>query len=50
MFKGYYLGTEVAIKRFNKKDEKSFKAFLTEIDIQISVRGHPNIVLFMGAY
>jgi serine/threonine protein kinase len=50
VFKGLYLGTEVAIKRYSNNDEKSFRAFLVEVDINLAIRGHPNIVLFMGAY
>lgn len=44
------MGTPVAIKRFSNKIDISFKAFLTEIDILMSFKGHPNIVLFMGGY
>ena len=47
---GTYLGTKVAIKRFKNKDQSSFKAFLTEIDILMSFKGHPNIIMFMGGY
>lgn len=50
MFKGFYLGTEVAIKRFSTKESSSFKAFLTELEIFMAIRGHPNIVTFLGGY
>jgi RIO-like serine/threonine protein kinase len=51
VYNGMYMGTDVAIKRFVNKDVKSFKAFLTELDIQLSMkRGHPNIIMFMGGY
>ncbi len=33
VYNGMYMGTDVAIKRFINKDVKSFKAFLTELDI-----------------
>ena len=50
VFRGMYLGTEVAIKRFKNRDPMSFKSFLTEIDVYLSFKGHPNITLFFGGY
>ncbi len=50
VFRGFYQGTEVAIKRFNNKEDMSFKAFLTEVDIFLAFRGHPHIISFIGGY
>ena len=44
------MGTPVAIKRYECKKEHSFKAFLSEIEIFQSIRGHPNIIHFFGGY
>ena len=59
VYKGEWLGMQVAVKKFiykNTKDNKDnkeileneFKKFLNEINILASMR-HPNIVLYMGA-
>ncbi len=50
MFEGLYMGTPVAVKRYENKQKHSFKAFLTEIEILQSFRGHPNVVLCFGGY
>ena len=44
------MGTEVAIKRYLNKDEKCFKAFLVEVEINLAIKSHPNIILFLGAF
>ena len=44
------MGTIVAIKKFNNEDVKSYKAFLVEIDVNLAIRGHPNIIQFIGAF
>ena len=49
VFKGKWLGSEVAIKRFGRKyvNKKALWEFITEIEVLHSLR-HPNIVLYMG--
>ncbi|CDW75474.1 protein kinase [Stylonychia lemnae] len=50
VFCGEYMGSKVAIKRFRNDDNHSHKAFLTEVDILMSFKGHPNIILFLGGF
>lgn len=33
VYKGSYYGTDVAVKRFNKKDERSLKSYANEVRI-----------------
>ena len=44
------MGTIVAIKRYPNSEEKSYKAFLVEVDVNLAIRGHPNIIQFVGAF
>jgi len=44
------MGSKVAIKKFRNEDNNSHKAFLSEVDILMSFKGHPNIILFHGAF
>ena len=50
VFKGVWLGQDVAIKVYKKKQKKEKKFgedFLKEVEVIFNIR-HPNIVLFMG--
>lgn len=38
------MGTLVALKKFDNSDQKSYKAFLVEVDVNLALRGHPNII------
>ena len=51
VYKGYYRGTEVAIKKMKVllKNQESMKDFKREISTLMRLR-HPNLVLFMGLF
>eukprot|EP00803_Ostreobium_quekettii_P005047 evm.model.scf_116.9 EVM.evm.TU.scf_116.9 scf_116:78579-84479(+) len=50
VYKGYWRGTDVAVKRILEQDftEQHMKEFRMEIAIMMRLR-HPNVLLFMGA-
>lgn len=49
VFKAGYFGIDVAVKRFNKSDEKSLKIYANEVKILKSCH-HPSILRLIGYY
>lgn len=49
VFKAGYFGIEVAVKRFNKSDEKSLRIYANEVKILKSCH-HPSILRLIGYY
>jgi len=50
VYRGEYMGSRVAIKKFKNEDNNSHKAFLSEVEVLMSFKGHPNIILFYGGF
>ena len=50
VYRGFYRGTEVAVKRLKetKLSDRLLQEFICETQILCELR-HPNVVLFMGA-
>ena len=49
VYKADYYGTDVAVKRFNKSDEKSLKIYANEVKVLKSCH-HPNVLRLIGYY